>query len=107
MDRRMSLSAGDITVSNNYKATYAASWAAFAPPSNFMFSIKGSAAKIIKVLRLGLSATQTTAAGLNITIGTLTSITGGTPVSPTGIVPFDSQSPAATATPLTYSLKLH
>src|SRR3954464_14676522 len=100
----MSLSQGNITVSDGYKATYVASWAAFVPATNFMFSIKGSSTKIIKVLRVGISATQTATSTLIIKVGTLTAI-GGTPVSiaPTGIVAFDSNSPVATATPLVYT----
>lgn len=102
----MAISVGDTTVSDGYKATYAASWAAFAPvatPTN-IFSITGSATKTIRILRIGISATQTTAGIINIQLNKLSSaLTGGTPVAPTGIVPFDSNSPAATATPRTYT----
>lgn len=102
----MPISVGDTTVSDGYKATYAASWAAFAPvatPTNVL-SITGSATKTIRILRIGISATQTTAGIINIQLNKLSSaLTGGTPVAPTGIVPFDSTSPAATATPRTYT----
>lgn len=102
----MPIAVGNTTVSDGYKATYAASWAAFAPatsPTNIL-SITGSATKTIRILRIGISATQTTAGIINIQLNKLSSaLTGGTPVSPTGVVPFDSASPAATATARTYS----
>lgn len=102
----MPIAVGDFTVSDGYKRTYAASWAAFTPaatPTNIL-SITGSATKTIRILRIGISATQTTAGIINVQLNKLSSaLTGGTPVAPTGIVPFDSASPAATATPRTYS----
>ncbi len=102
----MAIAVGDTTVSDGYKATYAASWAAFAPvatPTNIL-SITGSATKTIRIIRIGISGTQTTGGIINIQLNKLSSaLTGGTPVAPTAIVPFDSTSPAATATPRTYT----
>ena len=100
----MSLSQGDITASAGYKATYVASWSSFTPAQAF-FSIQGSATKIVKVLRIGFSGTQTTASTI-IPVLTITDALFpgvGVSVAPTGIVPFDSNSPAATATPRTYT----
>ncbi len=102
----MPISVGSITISDGFRRTYVASWAAFTPaatPTNIL-SLTGSSTKTIRLLRLGISATQTTAGLINVQINKYSSaLTGGTPVSPTGIVPFDSTSPAATATAVTYS----
>lgn len=102
----MAVTNGNVTISDGYKATYVASWAAFAPVSSatHIFSLSGSATKTIRVLRLGMSATRTTAGTFDIQINKLSSaLTGGTPAAPTGIVPYDSTSAAATATALTYT----
>ncbi len=102
----MSLAQGNVTKSDGYKATYVASWAAFVPTTFNIFTIAGSITKTIKVLRIGWSGTQTTASIIVVTLKTLASVTGGTPVAPTGIVPFDSTNPAATAAPVVYTAAL-
>lgn len=102
----MSISIGDITISDGFRATYCASWAAFAPvatPTNIL-SLTGSATKTIRLLRIGISATKTTAGIIDVQVNKYSSaLTGGTPVAPTGVVSFDSTSPAATATPRTWT----
>jgi len=102
----MSLAIANTTVSSGPLATYAAAWAAFAPvatPTN-IFSITGSATKTIRVLRIGFSATRTTATVTNVQLNRYTSaLTGGTPVAPTAVVKYDTNSANSTATAVTYT----
>lgn len=101
----MNLSTGNVTVSDQYKATYVASWAAYTPPNQYIFSFSGVATKVIKILRIGINATQTTQGVIDVKLYTAAGLFAGvgTPVSPTGIVAFDSQSPAAAGTPFVYT----
>lgn len=86
-------------------ATYSASTAAFTPVATATdtVTIAGSATKTIKVLRITLSGTQTTA-GINTWYITKRSAadTGGTSVAMVA-VPHDSASAAASATILKYT----
>ncbi len=102
----MTLSISNVMVSDGYRATYVASWAAFAPVATptYILSLTGSSTKTLRLLRMGISATQTTAGIINIQVNKLSSaLTGGTPVAPTGIIPFDSTSPAASGVPKTWT----
>lgn len=82
------------------RATYGAATAAFASAATAtdIFIIQGSATKLIRVLRIQVYATQTTAGAASIfLIKRSTANTAGTAVA-ANKVPFDSSSPAATAT---------
>ena len=86
-------------------ATYSANIRNFTPAATptDVISITGAANRTIKVLKVVLSATQTTA-GINewLLIKRSTANTGGTPTTATA-VPFDSQNPTATATVVNYT----
>ncbi len=102
----MAISVGDLSISDGYRATYVASWAAFTPAASptSVLSLTGSATKTLRLLRIGFSATQTTAGIINVQVNKLSSaLTGGTPAAPTSIVAFDSTDPAATASAVTYT----
>jgi hypothetical protein len=82
------------------RSTYTAYTAAFtaATTATDIFTIQGSATKIIRILRVEIYVTQTTAAAGNIfLIKRSAANTGGTSVAATR-APFDSVSAAATAT---------
>lgn len=86
-------------------ATYAASSAVFTPAAGDIFTVTGSATKIVKIVRVTLSGTATVAATIN-TISLLkrnTANTAGT-FSAATKVPFDSLDAAATATVLSYTV---
>jgi hypothetical protein len=87
------------------KQTYSSVNAAFAPAASAtdVFTITGSATKIVRILRIYFSGVQTT--GGNIPIGIIkrsTANTGGTSAAVTA-VPLDSNNAAATATVLSYT----
>lgn len=85
-------------------ATYSANIRNFTPAATptDVISITGAANRTIKVLKVVLSATQTTA-GMNewLLVKRSTANTGGTPTAATA-VPFDSQNPTATASVVSY-----
>jgi hypothetical protein len=100
MDRGVSLLQGDITVSNNYKAAYAARFINISSGTgiNDLFFIAGSATKTIRILRISLSSTQNTT-NSTIEVQLLkrsTADTGGTP--PNQIASYSSNNPVQTAT---------
>lgn len=81
--------------------TYGAAFSALAPGTDPTFAIvelDGSATKIIRLLRIGVTGTKLTAVAVeSLRLTKLSSIsTGGTSTSATN-VPFDSAFPAATA----------
>ena len=87
------------------KVTYSASATALVPAAaaTDMFTITGSATKTIRVLRIDISATQTTAGENTIVLlKRSTANTAGTSTAPTA-VPHDSASAAGTATVLAYT----
>jgi hypothetical protein len=87
------------------KNTYRASVTALASAASAtdIFTLTGSASKTIRVTRLEISGQQTTAAAAQVVVLVRsTADTGGTHSAPT-IVPFDSNSPAASATVLSYT----
>ena len=88
------------------KATYSATSAiAFGPPSlaTDIFTITGSATKIVRVLRIGFSGTQTTSGNANVLLIKRSSAnSGGTAVAATA-VSHDSTDQPATATVLNYT----
>ncbi len=81
------------------RATYVGATAAFASAANAtdIFMIYGSATKTIRILRIQVYATQTTAGAASIFLIKRSSANTGAGVATTK-VPMDSQSPAATAT---------
>jgi len=82
------------------RTTYGGATAAFASAASAtdIFIIQGSATRLIRVLRIQVYATQTTAGAASVfLIKRSTANTAGTAVATTK-VPFDSSSPAATAT---------
>lgn len=94
-----------VNIKGSTVAGYSAGSAAFTPPAapTDMVSIQGSASKTVRVTRLWLSATQTTA-GTNtwFIIKRSTADTAGTSTTLTN-VPLDSTSAAATAVIKTYT----
>lgn len=94
------------TPSSETRATYSATSAiAFASVANAtdIFTITGSATKTVRILRIGFSATQTTAAAVNVLlVKRSTADTAGTSAAATR-VPHDSADAAATATILNYT----
>ena len=85
-----------------YSATSAIAFTAAATPTD-IFTIYGSATRTIKILRIGFSATQTTAATANIVlIKRSAANTGGTIATATS-VPHDAADPTATATIVNYT----
>jgi hypothetical protein len=93
-------------LTDSTKATYSATSAiAFSSAANAtdIFTITGSATKTVKIVRIGFSGTQTTAATNNILlIKRSTANTAGTSAAATA-VPHDSSDAAATATVLNYT----
>ena len=88
------------------KATYGVSTTPFTPPATptDMATLTGSGSKTIYVYGVTIATTQTTA-GVNriYLIKRSAANTGGTSAAPT-IVPYDSNSAGATATPLSYTV---
>lgn len=90
------------------KATYIASktgLAAATSSATDIFTVTGSASKTVRITRLGISATVATAAA-TIDIVLLvrsTANSGGTSTGSPTLVPYDSNSSAATATVLSYT----
>lgn len=85
-------------------ATYTATatFAAAATPTD-IFTINGSASKTVKLLRIGISATETTSGIINLTLLKRSTVnTGGTSAVVTA-VPFDSTDVAATASVKSYT----
>lgn len=90
--------------SDGYKATYnaTATFVAASTATDF-FTLTGSATKTIRIIRIGMSATQTTSAEVNlILLKRSTANSGGTSTSPT-IVPNDSGDAAGTAVARAYT----
>ncbi len=99
---------GNLFVTNvpldGQKATYSATntFVAAATPTD-IFTINGSATKTIRILRVGLSATQTTSSEINVTLLKRSAAnTGGTSSTLTA-VPYDSTNNAATASVKSYT----
>lgn len=89
-------------IATTYSATSAIAFNA-ANNATDIFTITGSATKIIKVLRVGFSATQTTAGTANVLlVKRSTANSAGTSAAATAI-PHDSNDVAATATVLNYT----
>jgi hypothetical protein len=89
-----------VSLLDGRRSTYSGTTAAFTPAATAtdVFIIQGSATKTIRVLKIQLYATQTTAGAASIfLIKRSTANTAGTAVATTK-VPFDSTNPAATAT---------
>jgi hypothetical protein len=90
-----------------FKATYAASMQALVPVTGCtdLFTITGSATKLIKVLRIGMvGTTVTTPITVEVQlIKRSTANTAGTSSAPTNLVTYDSTNAAATATVLGYT----
>lgn len=93
--------------SDGYRATYGASIVklAVATSANVIFTLTGSATKIIRVTRIELSGTcATTAKDINFFIAKYsTAATSGTTGTAPTIFPYDSASAAATATIAVYT----
>lgn len=101
----MSLSVGNVTVSNGYKATYSTVGPGiFSGITTDVLSITGSATKTVRILRISIGGAQTTAGFANIQlVKRSTANTGGTPSSPLfGNVSYNSNNPAGTATIVAY-----
>jgi hypothetical protein len=81
--------------------TYVASVYGITPPTpvyvSYFLILSGNATKTIRVMKIWLSGTQTTAGNRHFGLELLTSVTGGSPtaITPT---PYDSFAAAATAT---------
>jgi hypothetical protein len=87
------------------KATYSAAIAGLAPAAlaTDIFTFYGSASKIIRVLKICVSATQTTAGDISVILISRSAVnTGGTSAAVTA-VSYDTNNAAATATPLSYT----
>jgi hypothetical protein len=85
-----------------YSATSAIAFASAASPTD-IFTITGSNSKTVRILRIGFSATQTTAGTANVLlIKRLSANAGGTSAAATS-APHDSTDSAATATVLNYT----
>lgn len=85
-----------------YSATSAIAFASAASPTD-IFTITGSNSKTVRILRIGFSATQTTAGTVNVLlIKRFSANAGGTSAAATS-VPHDSTDSAATATVLNYT----
>lgn len=85
------------------KATYAAAFdsSGYASPTD-IFSIVGSSSKTIRITRIGISGTATTATSIDVAlIKRSTADTGGTPTSQTA-VSYDRLDGAASATVVSY-----
>lgn len=94
-----------VTVSSTSKATYAATISALsvAASATDIFTLTGSATKTVRVTRLLVSASQTSAANVLLQLLKRSSAnTGGTSTTPTA-VPYDSADSAATATVRAYT----
>lgn len=94
-----------VTPVDGYKATYSAAATAFAPAASAtdVFTITGSASKTIRVTKIEMSATQTTAGNNEVLlVKRSTANSGGTSATPT-IVPHDSSSAAGTAVVRSYT----
>ena len=86
----------------SYSAAIVGLVAAATAPTD-LFTISGSASKIIRITRIAITASQTTAAQRDVLlIKRSTANTGGTSTSPAG-VPHDSTSAAATAVVRAYT----
>lgn len=87
------------------KSTYAATAVAFAYAASGtdIFTITGSATRTVRILRITITGTQTTGAMRDVLlIKRSAANTGGTSATPT-IVPYDSNSAAATAVVRNYT----
>lgn len=87
------------------KATYSASIVGLVPANlaTDIFTITGSATKIVRITHIEISATQTTAGNANVVVlKRSTANTGGTSTNPAK-VPHDSQNAAASATVAAYT----
>ncbi len=96
----MSLSPGDITISDGYKATYTVSnLITFNNPGTDTMWITGSATKTIRVLRIGFSGTRTFNGLTEIQLlKRSTANTGGTSIAVTATPgTYNSSNPAFTA----------
>jgi hypothetical protein len=97
--------AGSFAYSDGLRATYGASISGLASASSAtdIFTIIGSATKTIRVTRLEISGTQTTAASALVSLILRSAAdTGGTSSTPT-VIPYDSNSAAGTAVVRAYT----
>lgn len=88
-----------VTQVDGAKATYSGAVRGLVPAATptDIFTISGSATTVVRILRIVLSATQTTGGMIDVLLIKRSSIdTAGTPAAVTA-VPHDSSSPAATA----------
>lgn len=95
-----------VTRTDGYKQTYSATSAAFssANTATDIFTITGSATKTVRINKISLSCTQTTAGYFDVfLVKRSTANTGGTSAAVTA-VPNDSANSAATATVLSYTV---
>lgn len=95
-----------ITSIDGIKTTYSAAATNFAPPATptDIFTITGSASKTVRVTKIFVTGTQTTAAVRDVLLIKRSSAnTGGTSAAATA-VPHDSANAAATATVLSYTI---
>lgn len=99
------LQALSVTQAGGYKNTYSAAIAnvAMATSPTDVFTLIGSASKLVRVLRVGFSALQTTAAGRDVLlIKRSTANSGGTSTTPT-VVSYDSTQISGTAVARSYT----
>ena len=97
---------GQVALTDGIKATYSASLngATIATPAfvSFFFTLQGSSSKLIRLLRVGISGTQTSAGQTTFALYKLTgSATGGTPTAVVA-TPHDSNNPPASASVIAY-----
>ena len=93
------------TLVDGYKSTYSASVSSLvlATTPTDIFTITGSATKVIHIKKIGISGTQTTSQQRTVLlVKRSTADVGGTSITQTA-VPLDSNNPAATATVRSYS----
>ncbi len=103
----MSIYVKNETISEGYRHTYSASGSlTWATGVIDIWSIIGSATKNIRVLKIGMSITETSVAFKEIWLEKRSSAnSGGTPTSLT-VVPLDSTSPAGTASVVVFTAAL-
>ena len=94
----------DAFAADSAKATYSATTIGLAPAAaaTDILTINGSATKTIKITKIEVSATQTTAGIINIVVLKRSTANTGTSTALT-LVPHDSNDAAATATVVTYT----
>lgn len=96
-------SSGAMPVEIYERATYRSSVTNFTPVATLTFSLKGSSTRVVRVTRIGFSATNSSLNTADVTVKKYSNIATGTPASLT-MVPLDSSSSAATALAQSWSV---